>query len=107
VFQEQKVRPEIRKRNEAQRKAKQRFHVDPEKVRAYLLKNLAGKDGISATDFKVESIEELVAFTHIRTLSYLGERGRAYSRTFSIENKDELTEAPWLKFRDFTIRKRD
>jgi len=107
VFQEQKVRPEVRKRNEEQRKAKQRFHVDPEKVRAYLIKNLAGKDQINATDFKVESIEELVAFTHIRTLSYLGDRGKAYSRKFSIENKDELAEAPWLRFRDFTIRKRE
>jgi hypothetical protein len=106
VFQEQKVRPEVRKRNEEQRKAKQRFHVDPEKVRAFLLKNLAGEDEINAIDFKVESIEELVAFTHIRTLSYLGDRGKAYSRKFSIENKDELAEAPWLRFRDFTIRKR-
>lgn len=106
VFQEQKVRPEVRRRNELQRKAKQCFDVDPEKVRAYLLKNLAGKDEINATDFKVESIEELVAFTHIRMLHYLGDRGKAYSRKFSIEKKDELVEAPWLRFRDFTVRRK-
>jgi len=78
--------------------------VTPEKVLEYIERNLADKEMITAGDMVIETVEDYIAFTHIKRLSRLGRKSVRTSR-YVISETSDFCANRWLECRGFIIQR--
>lgn len=97
------VDPAYRLYKEAVRAFSVRVTPSPERIAAYLERHLDGRDHVRASELKIESLEDFVAFERLRGLPHLF-RGRLKGR-YAVVPREGLIDNGWIVCRDFEIRR--
>jgi len=84
-----------------------RRRITSEKVVAFIERQLAGKDMVTAEEMTIETVEDYMAFTHIKRLSTLGKKGNADAARYLITPTSEPCANRWLESRGFIIQRRN
>lgn len=101
--------PAYTERIRAVREYLKRRQIDPKRIEEYLERSLSGQREISARNLFIETVEDFVAFSHLRQLQQFEQMGRAGQRLvqgYEIRHSDEFHENQWLRFKDFTVIRR-
>jgi hypothetical protein len=84
-----------------------RRRATPEKVVAYIEQNLAKKDQVNAQEMVIETVEDYVAFTHVKHLAKLGGKGYAFSTRYTVTPTEVPCRNRWLECGGFLIKRRN
>ncbi|MCM0080182.1 DUF5716 family protein [Geomonas sp. Red32] len=106
VLREAAVSAEVIAKSRALTLYMARRRVTPEKVAAYLERHLATKDQVEAQEMEIETVEDYVAFTHVRHLSKLGGKGFAFAARYEVAPTGEPCRNRWLECGGFVVRRR-
>lgn len=96
--------PGTRARQDALRAYLDRRRVDPKRIEGYLLAQLDGATTMSGQAMRIQSVEEFIAFTHLRHLPYLDGAGSVRDR-YRIERIDEPIDNDWVRCPGFVIHR--
>lgn len=83
-----------------------RRRITPEKVVAYIEQHLGHRDQVDARDMVIETVEDYVAFTHVKHLAKLGGKGHALSTGYLVTPTGEPCRNRWLECGGFVIKRR-
>jgi hypothetical protein len=106
ILRDPAVSPEVIAKSRALTQYLARRRVTPEKVVAYLERHLAQKDEVTAREMAIETVEDYVAFTHIKHLARLGGKGFALATRYLVTPTDELCSNRWLECGGFVVKRR-
>ncbi len=99
------VDPAMQARQQALRAYLDRRRIDPKRIALYLERQLAGRGQIDGAAMTIASVEDFIAFTHVRHLDYLPGAGRL-SRDYRVEHRDGLIDNDWVRCPDFAVQRR-
>lgn len=105
AIQTRSVDPAILARQKALRAYLSRRRVDVGHIVAYLERHLGDQDQIIAEALTVESVEDYIAFSHLRRLHHLGPAGRRAARRYHVQVEDEQMENAFVRCPRFTVRR--
>lgn len=102
LLNRQPIDPAVLERQRAMRAYVDRRHIDPRRIEAYLDAQLQGRDRLASEAFAIASVEDFIAFTHLRHLDYLpgAERLR---RRYRVERLDGITENEFVRCSRFVV----
>lgn len=83
-----------------------RRRVTPEKVVAYLERHLAQREEVTAQEMTIETVEDYVAFTHVKYLSKLGGKGNGLAARYVVTPIGEPCRNHWLECGGFVVKRR-
>ncbi len=78
--------------------------VDPRRIESYL--EMTHKREVAASELPVETVEDFVAFAHLRHLKHMGGTGSRLQHLYELRLHDGFIDNAWLRCRNFTIRRR-
>lgn len=104
ILRESAVSDEVVARSRALVAYMARRRVTPEKVAAYIERQLAGKDQVSAGEMTIGTVEDYIAFTHITRFSKRESGG--YATRYLITPTSEPCANRWLESGGFIIQRR-
>ena len=99
------VDPAMQARQQALRAYLDRRRIDPKRIALYLERQLAGRGHIDGAAMTIASVEDFIAFTHVRHLGYLPGAARL-RQAYRIEPRDGLIDNDWLRCPDFAVLRR-
>lgn len=101
--------PAHAERLKAIREYQKRRQVDPKRIEEYLERSLANHNEISARDLSIETVDDFIAFAHLRQLqrfSQMGKAGQHLTNGYEVLPSNTFHENRWLRFKDFTVIRR-
>jgi hypothetical protein len=103
---EQELSPEVRERRRLIKDYLQRRAISPAKVAAYVERQMGDKAVLTARDFRIETVEELVAFYYIPLLG--GSKGKPVPNQpqFTFRRTGERVETDLFECSDFIIERK-
>jgi hypothetical protein len=104
-LQNRAIDPALLERQKQLREYMNRRRIDPRRIVAYLERHLGEAGQIAAEQLPIASVEDFIAFTHVRHLPYLPGAGRA-QRAYRIETSDTWIENEFIKCLSFTVYRR-
>jgi len=85
---------------------KERREVKVDRIEAYLDTQFAGRDSLSAVDFRIDSIEDYICFSYVRHLNSLGKKARKTVERYQIQFEDRYVNvADMVECRGFVIHR--
>jgi hypothetical protein len=99
------VDPEIQARQQALRAYLDRRRIDPRRIALYLERQLAGRGQIDGAAMTIGSVEDFIAFTHVRHLGYLPGAGRL-RQAYRVEQRDGVIDNDWVRCPGFCVQRR-
>jgi hypothetical protein len=99
------VDPAMQARQQALRAYLDRRRIDPKRIALYLERQLAGRAHIDGAAMTIAGVEDFIAFTHVRHLSYLPGGGRL-RHDYRIEHRDGYIDNDWVRCPDFSVERR-
>ncbi len=96
--------PAVRARQAAMRAYLDRRRIDPNRIARYLETQMAGSLSKSGAAMAVASVEEFIAFTHVRHLDHLPGAGRLRQR-YRVEPLEEWIDNDWLRCPGFVVHR--
>ena len=99
------IDPAVLERQKKLREYMNRRRIDPKRIVAYLEQHLGNADYIAAEHLPIQSVEDFIAFTHIRYLAYLPGAHRL-QRAYRIERSGNTVDNEFLSCPGFTIYRR-
>ena len=99
------VDPAMQARQQALRAYLDRRRIDPKRIALYLERQLAGRGHIDGAAMTIASVEDFIAFTHVRHLGYLPGAARL-RQAYRIEPRDGLIDNDWLRCPNFAVLRR-
>jgi len=106
VLRDAAVSPEVIAKSRALTQYIARRRVTPEKIMAYLERHLVQKDKVEAQEMTIETVEDYVAFTHVKHLARLGGKGHALAARYVVTPTDEPCRNRWLECAGFVVTRR-
>ncbi|HJV66446.1 MAG TPA: Wadjet anti-phage system protein JetA family protein [Geomonas sp.] len=106
VLREPAVSPEVIAKSRALTQYMARRRATPEKVVAYLERQLAGKEQVDAHEMVIETVEDYVAFTHVKHLARLGAKGYALATRYQVTASAQPCRNRWLECAGFLVTRR-
>lgn len=96
------IDPAVLERQRALRAYMDRRRIDPHRIEAYVDAHLKGKACVTSDQFTINTVEDFIAFTHLRHLDYLpgAERLR---RRYRVERLDGVTESEFVRCPRFVV----
>lgn len=79
--------------------------MEPMRVIKYLEKQMAVRLVMSAAEFSIESVEDLICFLLIRQLPRMQRKMRVESKLFNITTNPDSVETEWIICPDFTVER--
>ncbi|MEI6206068.1 MAG: Wadjet anti-phage system protein JetA family protein [Desulfuromonadales bacterium] len=104
VLRESTLSPDVLARSRALIDYIAKRQITPDKVLEYIERNLVDKEMITAEDMVIETVEDYIAFTHVKRLSKLGRRSVRSSR-YVISETSGFCANRWLECRGFIIQR--
>lgn len=100
----QSIDPAALDKQRALRAYMNRRRLDPQRIEAYLDTYLKGKDSLTSEQFVIVTVEDFIAFTHLRHLEYLpgAERLR---RRYRVEPLAGVTENEFMRCPRFIVHR--
>jgi len=98
------VDPAVQERQKALRAYLDKRRIDPKRLARYLERQLGELSSISARELTICSVEDFIAFTHVRHLEYLPGAHRL-NRHYTIERIDGWIDSDWVKCPDFVVHR--
>lgn len=101
--------PAHAERLKAIREYQKRRQVDPKRIEEYLERSLANHNEISARNLSIETVDDFIAFAHLRQLKHFAQMGKAGQRLangYEVRSGNAFQENQWLRFKDFTVIRR-
>ena len=99
------VDPSVQERQQALRAYLDRRRIDPRRIANYLERIMKGRASIEGGTMPIAGVEDFIAFTHVRHLSYLPGAGRL-RRDYRIEWCDGLIDNDWVRCPAFIVHRR-
>ncbi len=99
------ISDEARAEKQRMREYLNRRSVSVEKVTHYIDNQMSDQTLMTAAEFKVETIEDLVSFVFIPYLSQITPTGREKHAPFSIRKTGGRVETPWMECADFIVER--
>lgn len=81
-----------------------RIRITPERLRAYIERNLGPHGRLNAAEFHIDDLEDLFAFLQIPALDRFGDPG--LRRDFRVERRPGLAGNDWIAVSDFALVRR-
>jgi hypothetical protein len=100
---EKELDPEIKGQKRLIKEYLQRRVMSPAKIEEYLDRQMMEKTSLTAEDFEIETVEDLLAFAFVPFLGHM--RGSSES-TFSIRRTGKRIETPWMECSDFVVERK-
>jgi hypothetical protein len=100
-----RVDPAIQARQHAMRVYLDRRRIDPRRIIGYLERQLDGRNFLEGSAMSINGVEDFIAFTHLRHMSYLPGAGR-FSREFHIETREGSIDNDWVRCPAFVVHRR-
>ncbi|WP_200373913.1 Wadjet anti-phage system protein JetA family protein [Thiocystis violacea] len=97
--------PAVAARQQALRAYLDRRRIDPRRIARYLECQLAGRGALDGADMRIESVEDFIAFTHVRHLEYLP-GATSLRRQYRIERRPGWVENDWVRCPAFVAHRR-
>ena len=97
--------PAVAARVQALRAYLDRRRIDPRRIARYLERQLVGRASLDGAEMRIDSVEDFMAFTHLRHLEYLP--GAAILRRgYRIERRPGWVDNDWVRCPAFTVHRR-
>jgi hypothetical protein len=97
--------PAVAARAQALRAYLDRRRIDPRRIARYLERQLGGRAYLDGAEMRIESVEDFIAFTHLRHLEYLpGATG--LRRGYRIERRTGWLDNAWVRCPAFAVHRR-
>jgi Wadjet protein JetA len=97
--------PAVQARQQALRAYLDRRRIDPKRIALYLERQLGGRSRIDGAAMTIGSVEDFIAFTHVRHLGYLPGAGRL-RQAYRIEQREGIIDNDWVRCPDFAVMRR-
>ena len=81
-------------------------HVNPKAMAAYLDQQMGDEREIVAKDLAIETVEDFIAFSHLRFVAHMGQAGRVVTEHFVVEVLEGDVENEYIRCNDFRITRR-
>jgi hypothetical protein len=104
--QEQELSPEIKARKQLIQDYLQRRVMSPAKVAAFIDRQLGDASCLAAKDFKISSVEDLVAFSFVPFLGQMKGKPILNLPSFNLRRTGERIDTALLECSDFTIERK-
>jgi hypothetical protein len=101
-----KVDPQELVRQQVLQRFLLRRRIDPSAVANYLDRQLTGRLRIEASEFAIETAEDLLNFAHARYLKFFGSRGERLANQYEIRLGGETISNQWMRCRNFIVQRR-
>lgn len=105
ILRETSVSPEVVARSRALIAYMARRRITSDKVVEYIERHLTEKEMITSNEMVIETVEDYIAFTHIKRLSKMGNKGYAHATRYIITETSEFCANRWLESRGFIVQK--
>jgi len=99
------VDPAVQARQQALRAYLDRRRIDPRRIGLYLERQLAGRGQVEGAAMTITSVEDFIAFTHVRHLNYLPGAGRL-RLSYQVEAREGVIDNDWVRCPDFAVWRR-
>ena len=106
VLRTRELSPEARLQKEIVREYMKRRAYDPIRVVNYLNRQMAERTVMSATDFEIEAVDELISFLLIRRLPQMKGKSMTLAHAFIVHRQKELIQTEWGTFSNFIVERR-
>jgi len=85
---------------------KERREVNVDRIEHYLESQLAGRDRLSATDFRIGSVEDYICFSYVRHFNSLGKKAQRMRKRYRIQFEDNYVNVSGMvECRGFVIHR--
>ena len=102
----QELGPEIKERMRLIQDYLQRRVMSPAKVAAFIDRQLGENTVLSAKDFKIETVEDLVAFSFVPFLGQMKGKPTPNMPLFNLRRTGQRVDTPLLECSDFIIERK-
>ncbi|MBY4678672.1 Wadjet anti-phage system protein JetA family protein [Marinobacterium arenosum] len=107
VIHKEEIDPEVLHLRELFKQYKARREVTPQRIGDFVERQLAGRDRMHASDFKIDCIEDYICFSYVRHMASLGKKGRSTADRYQVEFNDQyISVADMVECRDFVIQRK-
>ncbi len=104
VIQQRVIDPQVLEMRHRFKEYKDRRQINGAKLENYIEGQLGGADSLRAEQFRIDSIEDYIAFSYVRHMASLGNKGKNLDGKYRIEFDDDYsTIADVVECRGFTI----
>jgi hypothetical protein len=83
-----------------------RRRLSPGLVGDYLARATEGKAHIDGADLEIRSVEDFIAFSHVRFMKHLGGGGAQLARDYDIQPLDGTVDNEWITTQNFRVIRR-
>lgn len=107
VLKPRAVNPEVKRRKELVRQFMKKRAFEPFRVVRYLDRQMGTRTVMSASEFEIRNVDDLVSFLLIRYLPRMHGRGQFKARAFNIRRKKDLLQTDWISCPNFIVERRN
>ena len=105
ILRELKVNPDVKFQRELVREYMRKRAVNPLRVVNYLSAQMGEKAVMSASEFQVADVDDLVSFLLIRHLRKLKGRGQQSARAFHVARQSDTVTTEWVTCQNFIVER--
>ncbi|MBP0049532.1 hypothetical protein H9C73_12375 [Marinobacterium sp. AK62] len=106
IITQKEIDPKVLELRRLFKEWKERREVNVDRIETYLESQLAGRDQMSATDFRIGSVEEYICFSYVRHMNSLGKKARSMRNRYRIQFEDHYVNVSnMVECRGFTIHR--
>ncbi len=107
VIKQAEIDPRVLELRRLFKEYKERREVTPDRIEAYLERNLIGRDVIKANEFIIETIEDYICFSYVRHLQSMGKKAKKTIDKYEIRFEEQYVNvADMVECRDFVIQRK-
>lgn len=103
---EQELSQEVRERMRLGKEYLLRRTISPMKIAEYILSQMEERESMAAQDFHVETVEELIAFSHIPFLSRMKGKPMPGMPVFVVHRTGERIDTDFMELTDFIVQRK-
>ena len=106
IITQKEIDPRVLELRQLFKEWKERREVNVDRIETYLESQLAGREQLKATDFRIDSVEEYICFSYLRHMNSLGKKARGMRNRYRIQFEDHYVNVSnMVECRGFTIHR--
>lgn len=106
VLRNRSLSPEAKRRKEIIREYMKKRAFEPMRVVNYLNRQMEGRTVMSAIEFSIENVDDLISFLLVRHLPHMQGKGQVGARSFIVCREKNTIETEWATCPNFSVERR-